>query len=106
MREIIIAKLIKDLPDIKAGALFTSLSKEHWRKVNNDEFYDYRRLYYFYDDQYSTSLIDDVDNQACFDYENLTEWCLFFDYSCGKFLPLDRVNTLTLAGQLEITTSK
>lgn len=95
MKNIIIAQLITNLPDVRAGALFTSLSKDHWQYVNGDEPYDYRQLYYFYNDQYSATLLTD-DLQTFLDYENLKDWCVFFDYSCGKFLPLDKVKALTL----------
>jgi len=95
MKNIIIAKLVRNLPDVKEGALFTSISKEHWKSILPDESYDYRQLYYFYDDEYNQSNASEP-GHCFFDYTNLKDWCLFFDYKKGRFVPFDEVECLTL----------
>lgn len=51
------AKLLKDTPDIKAGAIFSSITYNACTKSFIDEFFVSNRykdyLFYFYDDTYS-----------------------------------------------------
>lgn len=91
----IIAKLLKDLPDIKAGALFKSISRRHWELENFPENYSVSQLFYFYDDSFENTAISAEGHHAVYFYTELIEWCLFFDYSCGEFKPLDEIKTLT-----------
>lgn len=96
MRNVIIAKLIKDLPDIKAGAILQSLVPDHWEKIWDDIPYNPYDLYYFHDDEYDSSQRLDADNMTYYFYRDLENWAKFFDFSKGEFVELSLVEALTL----------
>lgn len=81
----IIAKLITDLPDIAAGALFTSLSEHHYTQMYNDGQYDCEDVFYFHQGVFNKGEV------TRYYYKNLREWCNFFDYSDLTFKPFDKV---------------
>lgn len=96
MRNVIIAKLIKDLPDIKAGAILQSLVPDHWEKID-DTLYNPYYLYYFHDDEYDCSQrLDAEKNMTYYFYRDLENWAKFFDFSKGEFVELSLVEALTL----------
>ena len=84
-----IAKLTKDLPDIAAGALFTSISKEHYNELYSDDKYDNDELFYFHQGLYNMSPLEgDISR---YHWKNLKNWCEFFDYSDFTFKQWDQV---------------
>lgn len=85
----IIAKLITDLPDIAAGALFSSISKEHYNELYNDDKYDCDDVFYFHQGVFNKSPTEGEVTR--YYYKNLREWCNFFDYSDLTFKPFDKV---------------
>lgn len=98
MRNVIIAKLIKDLPELKAGALFYSLNEHHWNNEYPDEEYNNKKLHchYWCEKPSLTIGVPTMDEYEYHNAEDLKDWCLFFDYSKGKFVHYDNVIAFTI----------
>lgn len=92
----IIAKLFKDLPDVKAGAIFHSISCNEWKQIGVGKEYTNLELYYFHDDEYNNSSIMAEDNITCYHVDDLGDWALFFDFSKGAFVSLEEVKALCI----------
>jgi len=92
---IIVARLLKDLPDIKAGAVFTSITPQHHKECGFKDEWSQYRLYYFHSDKYDRS-VDTYPDGLITSYiaYNIRDWCEFFDYSDRTFKPYEEVQDL------------
>lgn len=83
----IYAKLLVDLPDIKAGAIFQSITKHYHNSLGYQGDYDPDILYYFHDDIYNKSVANNDALTSSYHYQNLISYCNFFDYDSLQFKP-------------------
>ena len=94
-----LARLLKDLPDVNAGAIFYVPSQNHQQYLNPNEPYDNYTYVYFGEDGKVKSIWNhDRDSYSYHKDSMLSDWFEFYDYYDNSWKEYGHVKTLDLSG--------